>query len=62
MAAVASLVSMADCLSDYQQANGGIPLLPEKEEVELGRMIENGETLTISRASNSEGGAVLSSG
>ena len=29
---------MADCLSDYQQANGGIPLLPEKEEVELGRM------------------------
>jgi hypothetical protein len=30
MAAVASLVSMADCLSDYQQANGGIPLLPEK--------------------------------
>ena len=38
MAAVASLVSMADCLSDYQQANGGIPLLPEKCEVELGRM------------------------
>ncbi|MCF8140858.1 MAG: hypothetical protein K9J75_07125 [Cyanobium usitatum Tobar12.5m-G36] len=38
MAAVASLVSMADCLSDYQQANGGIPLMPEKEEVELGRM------------------------
>ena len=38
MAAVASLVSMADCLSDYQQANGGIPLLPKKEEVELGRM------------------------
>jgi hypothetical protein len=38
MATVASLVSMADCLSDYQQANGGIPLLPEKEGVELGRM------------------------
>ena len=38
MAAVASLVSMADCLSDYQQAHGGIPLMPEKEEVELGRM------------------------
>ena len=29
---------MADCLSDYQQAKGGIPLLPEKEGVELGRM------------------------
>ena len=38
MATVASLVSMADCLSDYQQANGGIPLLPDKEGVELGRM------------------------
>ena len=38
MIAVASLVSMADCLSDYQQANGGIPLLREEEEVELGRM------------------------
>ena len=38
MAAVASLVSMADCLSDYQQANGGIPLLREEEEVKLGRM------------------------
>ena len=38
MDAVASLVSMTDCLSDYQQANGGIPLLPEKEDVELGRM------------------------
>ena len=38
MAAVASLVSMADCLSDYQQVNGGIPLLPEKEDVEPGRM------------------------
>ena len=38
MAAVASLVSMADCLSDYQQANGGIPLQREGEGVELGRM------------------------
>ena len=38
MTAVASLVSMADCLSDYQQANGGIPLLREEEEVEPGRM------------------------
>jgi hypothetical protein len=38
MTAVASLVSMADCLSDYQQVNGGIPLLREEEEVEPGRM------------------------
>ena len=38
MTAVASLVSMTDCLSDYQQANGGIPLLREEEKVEPGRM------------------------
>jgi len=38
MDAVASLVSMTDCLSDYQQANGGIPLLREEEKVEPGRM------------------------
>ena len=38
MTTVASLVSMADCLSDYKQANGGIPLLREEEEVEPGRM------------------------
>ena len=38
MTAVASLVSMADCLSDYKQANGGIPLLREEEDVEPGRM------------------------
>ena len=38
MTVVASLVSMADCLSDYQQANGGIPLLREEEDVEPGRM------------------------
>jgi hypothetical protein len=38
MTAVASLVSMADCLSDYKQANGGIPLLREEEEIEPGRM------------------------
>jgi len=29
---------MTDCLSDYQQANGGIPLLREEEKVEPGRM------------------------
>jgi DNA-directed RNA polymerase sigma subunit (sigma70/sigma32) len=38
MDAVASLLSMTDCLSDYQQANGGIPLLREEEKVEPGRM------------------------
>lgn len=38
MTTVASLVSMADCLSDYKQANGGIPLLREEEKVEPGRM------------------------
>jgi RNA polymerase sigma factor (sigma-70 family) len=30
---------MADCLSDYLKAIGGIPLLREEEELELGRMI-----------------------
>ena len=30
---------MTDCLSDYLKAIGGIPLLRQDEEVELGRMI-----------------------
>ena len=39
MATTASLISMADCLSDYLKVIGGIPLLREEEELELGRMI-----------------------